>query len=202
MIAAALVPVACGVAASIGMRIGAALCHGVVGFADGPDPVRVPAWAYVAAGVGCGFPIAAHGWPVASVGFACIVIAALAVCCACDLQRGFLPDWCTLGLCAMALGLAVVRHDATALIGTLAIGLPFAALAMSTAGRGMGWGDVKLAAAGGALLGFGASIGAFLVAAVAAYAIARRMRRANRPIPFGAYLATAIAVTFSLVAPG
>ena len=70
-------------------------------------------------------------------------------------------------------------------------------------GRGMGWGDAKLAALGGALLGAREAALAFMLAAVAAAVIARRAACARdiapRPIAFGPYLAAAIVAMLPLV---
>ena len=69
----------------------------------------------------------------------------------------------------------------------------------------MGWGDAKLAALGGALLGAREAALAFMFAAIAAAVIARRsngMRLAGampRPIAFGPYLAAAIVAMLPLV---
>ncbi len=56
----------------------------------------------------------------------------------------------------------------------------------------MGWGDVKLAAFGGALVGIGGITFAVTLAAAAAYFVFAVTGRARRPIAFGPYLAVAI----------
>ena len=71
--------------------------------------------------------------------------------------------------------------------------------ALASRGRGMGWGDVKLAALGGALLGVADATLAYFVAAAVAYVIARRTAGVRRPIAFGPYLAASIAVTLTIV---
>jgi prepilin signal peptidase PulO-like enzyme (type II secretory pathway) len=62
----------------------------------------------------------------------------------------------------------------------------------------MGWGDVKLAALGGALLGMRGAVPAFIVAAIAVYAVARVSGGVRRPIAFGPYLAASIAAALSI----
>jgi prepilin signal peptidase PulO-like enzyme (type II secretory pathway) len=74
------------------------------------------------------------------------------------------------------------------------VALPFALAATLSRGRGMGWGDVKLAALGGALLGAPAATLAFVLAALAAYAGSRFAGDRARPIAFAPYLAGGIAV--------
>jgi prepilin signal peptidase PulO-like enzyme (type II secretory pathway) len=62
----------------------------------------------------------------------------------------------------------------------------------------MGWGDVKLAALGGALLGARDATLAFTCAGLAAYFVARRGGTTRRPIAFGPYLATSILAAVAL----
>jgi prepilin signal peptidase PulO-like enzyme (type II secretory pathway) len=66
----------------------------------------------------------------------------------------------------------------------------------------MGWGDVKLAALGGALLGAQDATLAFLVAGGAAYVVAHRGKRAGKPIAFGPYLAVSIVATLAALPGG
>jgi prepilin signal peptidase PulO-like enzyme (type II secretory pathway) len=71
----------------------------------------------------------------------------------------------------------------------------FAAAALLSHGRGMGWGDVKLATLGGAVLGLEASLVALSLSCLAAaiYGYARGQR--DVPIAFAPYLVAAIALT-------
>jgi len=71
--------------------------------------------------------------------------------------------------------------------------------ALVTRGRGMGWGDAKLAALGGALLGAADATLAFMFAAVAAYVVARLTGGLRNVIAFGPYLATSIAASLALM---
>jgi len=106
------------------------------------------------------------------------------------------PHWDVL---ALVIGLGVAAHDLAPAIGAVVVFVPFAAAALATRGRGMGWGDVKLAALGGALLGVAGATLAFLVAALTAYAIARTTGGLRRTIAFGPYLAASIAATLVIV---
>jgi prepilin signal peptidase PulO-like enzyme (type II secretory pathway) len=76
--------------------------------------------------------------------------------------------------------------------------IPFAVMAWRTKGLGLGWGDVKLVALGGALLGMQTAILAFALAAIAAIVVARVQRRTSEPLAFGPYLVAAIAVPLTM----
>ena len=73
------------------------------------------------------------------------------------------------------------------LVSALIVVVPFALAALLSRGRGMGWGDVKLAAVAGALLGASNALLALALAAFAA-AVGARFRRdagaAPRPLAF------------------
>jgi prepilin signal peptidase PulO-like enzyme (type II secretory pathway) len=86
------------------------------------------------------------------------------------------------------------------LLAAIVPAIPFAIMAWRTKGLGLGWGDVKLVALGGALLGMQTAILAFALAAVAAILIARIQRRTSEPLAFGPYLVTAIALPLAMVA--
>jgi len=124
---------------------------------------------------------------------------ALAGCCAADFACGLLPDPLTLVPLAVVAGAGVAAHDWAPLLSAAVVFVPFAAAALLSRGRGMGWGDAKLAALGGALLGAREAAFAFMLAAVAAAVIARRTTGGRRPIAFGPYLAAAIVAMLPLV---
>jgi prepilin signal peptidase PulO-like enzyme (type II secretory pathway) len=73
----------------------------------------------------------------------------------------------------------------------VAVFLPFAAASLISKGRGMGWGDTKLAALGGAMLGDAALI-AYCAACLGAVAVAYLRKKHTEPIAFGPYLAASI----------
>jgi prepilin signal peptidase PulO-like enzyme (type II secretory pathway) len=63
----------------------------------------------------------------------------------------------------------------------------------------LGWGDVKLAALGGAVLGAQVSVLVFAVASLAAVIVSRfRGVDKNEPIAFAPYLAAAIGVAIPI----
>lgn len=178
------------------------LCSGRVSHADGPEPVRFARWPFAAAGAAIGIALVLHGEPPARLALLAFAVLCLAGCAAADFACGMLPDLLTLAPLAVTVATALAAGDVGTPAAALLVALPFAGTALVTRGRGMGWGDVKLAALGGALLGaFDATV-AFTVAALLAYLLARRSGRTRAPIAFGPYLAGSIAATLAAVAGG
>jgi prepilin signal peptidase PulO-like enzyme (type II secretory pathway) len=62
----------------------------------------------------------------------------------------------------------------------------------------MGWGDVKLAALGGAVLGAGAALIAFAAACLVAVGVAWARGRGAEPIAFAPYLVASIGAALLL----
>jgi prepilin signal peptidase PulO-like enzyme (type II secretory pathway) len=183
----------------IGTLAAGALCAGRTPFDDGPQPVAFRRWPFALAGCCIGAVLAAHGAPPAQLAVLVLVMFALAGGAAADLACGVLPDVFTLGPLALIVGFGFAARDVTPALGAAFAFAPFAAAAIFSRGRGMGWGDVKLAALGGALLGARDATLAFALAAIAAYVIARRTGGARRPIAFGPYLAASIVATLAVV---
>jgi leader peptidase (prepilin peptidase)/N-methyltransferase len=112
-----------------------------------------------------------------------------------DARTGYIPDRVTCATALLALAFAAVAGEAeTALRGGAALGIAMGVLYAITRGRGLGLGDVKLAAAIG--LGFGPGAGMLAVGAAfvlgGAYAVwllvTRRARRGDA-VRFGPFLA-------------
>jgi prepilin signal peptidase PulO-like enzyme (type II secretory pathway) len=191
-----VIPTAFGFAAAawVGMSLGRRLCAGRTPFADGPAPGRArPVLVLLVAG-SVGAAAAMHGLATVPIAVVALVTAALAGCVIADWSCGIVPDALTL----LPLGALIVafafRSDFGPLLAAVLVALPFALAATLSRGRGMGWGDVKLAALGRALLGAPAATLAFVLAALAAYAGSRFAGDRARPIAFAPYLAGGIAV--------
>jgi leader peptidase (prepilin peptidase) / N-methyltransferase len=196
---AALAALAFALAGYGGTLVADALCAGCVPFEDGPAPVSFRrGWFALAAGcIGCA--LALQHEPPAQLAFSALLVLALAGCTAADLRCGILPDMLTLPPLALIVGMGYVRHDVGPAVGGAIVFAPFAVAALVTRGRGMGWGDAKLAALGGALLGAADATLAFMFAAVAAYVVARLTGGLRNVIAFGPYLATSIAASLALM---
>jgi leader peptidase (prepilin peptidase) / N-methyltransferase len=189
------------IAAWLGAVLADAWCANFTPHEDGPKPVAFPRWPFaVAAGI-VGAMASLHGSPALHLAMLLVVVAALAGCAAADMRCGMIPDVFSLGALALVVGLGAFQHDWSPLIGAAIVALPFAAMALISRGRGMGWGDVKLAGVGGALLGAPDAMLAFIPASLAAYVIARRSGGARQPIAFGPYLAGSIILALTLEPP-
>jgi leader peptidase (prepilin peptidase)/N-methyltransferase len=137
----------------------------------------------------------------------CVVLAAATVA---DLQAMVIPDQLTLGGVAAALVIwGVATRDISAVVtGPVLAGLGFGGLLLVAAvlrPDGMGGGDVKLAAAAGAFLGFPATaVAAFLsvvMGGLYALFLLARGRDRRSVFPFGPFIAagTAVAALFGEV---
>lgn len=186
----------------LGALAGSALCAGRVPHDDGPAPITFARWPFPVAGAAIGLALAAHDDPPGRLALLAFAVLGLAGCTAADLACGMLPDLLTLAPLALAILTGLLAHDLAPALGAAFVALPFAAAALLSRGRGMGWGDVKLAALGGALLGAGDAMLAFVLAGIVAYVVSRQNGRARTPIAFGPYLAGSIVATLATVARG
>jgi Flp pilus assembly protein protease CpaA len=182
-----------------GALAAAAVCEGITAFPDGPRPSAPPIWALVAAAAALGAVLGARGVAVCELGLLALVVAVLVACWCSDVTCGILPDLFTLAPLAMLLLFAAVRHEWWSIASSLIPALPFAVSAALSKGHAMGWGDVKLVAFGGALLGAPNAIVAF-GGACALAAVVPRLRggRRDEPIAFAPYLVAMIAVSLPL----
>jgi prepilin signal peptidase PulO-like enzyme (type II secretory pathway) len=154
-----------------------------------PPPALV-----VAAGAVLGAAIVPHassGERIVIMALACLSLSAIIMV---DARFGIIPDLFTIVPLAIVLLLAISQRDWWVLVSTLVPAVPFALLALYSRGVGMGWGDVKLAALGGALLGAELSALTLALACLVAAAIARGLFRTGQAVPLGPYMAVAIAI--------
>ena len=186
-------------AAWTGTFAGERLCAGRVPYEDGPPPVAFGRAPFVAAGACIGIALALRGEPALHIAVLLAVTFALAGAAAADLACGALPDVLTIGPLAIVVASGAASFDWAPALGAACVAVPFALAAIVSRGRGMGWGDVKLAALGGALLGLAGAALAFMLAALVAYGMARRTSSLRRPIAFGPYIAASIAASLTVV---
>lgn len=177
-----------------GVRLGDAVCAGFAPFEDGPHPGQPPVPWLIGACAALGAALVAHGDDPTRLGLAAILVVALVACWCSDVRCGVVPDVFTLTPLAAVILAGVLQQEWWHLFAALVPFVPFAIAAAASKGRGMGWGDVKLAALGGAVLGIGTSMLAFSAACVVAVAIAWFRGRRTEPIAFAPYLVAAIGV--------
>ena len=195
-----VIAVGLGFAASAfaGARYASTLCRSRVPFPDGPAPIDVPEWPFPVIAAAVGVACALHGVSLQQLAVLLPASAALSACALADFRRGFVPDSCTIVPLAAIVVAAVLTRDAFPLIGAAFVGVPFAAAAIFSRGEGMGWGDVKLAALGGALLGARDAFLAVLGACAAAWVWSVLRRRVAKPTALAPYLVTAVAFALAL----
>lgn len=173
----------------------------LVPFADGPKPMALPPWVPVVASALLGALLVYRGAGVATVGIAALVAVPLAAIWFTDARTGLVPDAFTLLPLAIVAGYGAVYRDWWVIVSAVSVFVPFAVAAFASKGKGMGWGDAKLAAFGAAVMGLQPSLLAFGVACLLATIVGSiRFRSERRPIAFAPYLVAAIAGTIVVLA--
>jgi len=138
--------------------------------------------------------VASRGVPI--VPFATLGIVCVALCAAwySDVNFDSIPDWFTLLPLGMVFVVAILQREFSGQMvwNSLIAFLPFGIAAALSKGKGMGWGDSKLAALGGAVLGVNMALLTFAAACLALVAVGWIRGRRTQPIAFAPYLAVAI----------
>ena len=164
------------------------IASGIKPFEDGPRRTTLnPLWA-IAVLLALGIVLVLrHATPVQLACIAAICIPLVAAWYV-DARTGIVPDRCTLVPLIVVAIVAAVTARWVSLFSAFVVFVPFAAAAALSRGRGMGWGDVKLATLCASLIGLMAALPAFAVACLTATAVAYRRDRGTTPIAFGPYL--------------
>lgn len=185
-----------GAAAACGIVAANAILPKLHRFDDAPPAVDFPPAALIAGAAVIGAITGARTPPIDLLVITAIVIVALTAAWYCDAKTGIIPDVFTLAPLGLVVVYGAFNQQWMVLFSAAIMFLPFAILAYISKGRGMGWGDAKLAALGGALLGVSGAVIAFVLASlVAALAAWLKYRRRNAPIAMGPYLVAAIAAS-------
>jgi prepilin signal peptidase PulO-like enzyme (type II secretory pathway) len=187
-------------AAALGCYAARLICLGVEPLPDGPPSGDPHTKIVIAASGVLGAIAAVRGLPPIMLAIFCFVCGILAAIWYADTVRGIVPDVFTL-LPLAAIGIAAGfsgRWDV--IVSALVPTIPFAIVAYASKGRGMGWGDVKLAALGGALLGMQNAVLAFALASIVAIVVSRFRADRTRPMALAPYLVAGIAVPLALQA--
>jgi prepilin signal peptidase PulO-like enzyme (type II secretory pathway) len=183
---------ACGTYLTI--QFAAFLCKDIVPFEDGPRAGKPPVLALVAGSFAVGMLLGMRTSNIPLLAIELVLVVSLAAAWYSDVRCGIVPDYFTLIPLGIVLGVAVLTHQYGPLVSAAVVFLPFGAAAFLSKGRGMGWGDVKLAMLGAAVLPLEAAILAFAAACFVAVVVAVVRNRRSEPIAFAPYLACAIAL--------
>jgi leader peptidase (prepilin peptidase)/N-methyltransferase len=186
-------------AAFLAVQLSAEVCKGIQPFDDGPTPGNPPTlWLIAGAGLVGAVLALRGGMTLPHLALGAVLVSALVAAWYADVLTGIVPDYFTLVPIALFLIVFAVTHDYMRVFQALITAAPFAAVALMSRGRGMGWGDVKLAGLGGVALGWQPMIPFFAMACLVAAAIALFRRRKHEPIAFAPYLAGAIGVALTV----
>lgn len=187
-----------GCVAFFGIVIARAFCREKVPFDDGPTPKQPPVLGLILAAAAFGAANALHGVPFDEMGVLAVVCGIFAAIWYTDVRLGLIPDAFTIAPLIVFCIYAAVRRDWTGIASATLAFAAFGATAAASGGRGIGWGDVKLAAFGGGLLGIETAALAFSAAGLLVGASALLRRRTVKPVAFAPYLISAMVVALWL----
>jgi len=191
----------CMVSAAAGIAIAARICANRTPFDDGPPAGRVSVPLLLALAGVVGALLSMGKLDLLQITLAVIVCGSLAAIWYSDVRCGIVPNIFTLGPLSLAIAAAFFLHEWWAIASCVLVFLPFSIAAFASRGRGMGWGDVKLVALGGAVLGLDAAVLSCVIACAAAVVIALIRGRVHRPIAFAPYLVAAIGISLAWSRP-
>ncbi len=182
----------------VAMQVSNIVCSTVEPAEDGPRSSKPPYAIVTVAGALLGAALMLAGATPLQLGIAAIVVFALAACWCSDALCGFLPDAFTLGPLGALLLFAVAQRNWGLIVSAALVFIPFAVAAYFSRGYGMGWGDAKLVALTGAVLGAPLGYFTLAIACAAAVIIHRFGGRRNEPIAFAPYIAALTGVALPL----
>ncbi|HEY9085981.1 MAG TPA: A24 family peptidase [Candidatus Tyrphobacter sp.] len=179
-------------AATCGVVIAHFVCARFDGHEDGPPAIRLhPAIPIVFFAL-LGIVVGARGGDVAQLGTIALLGIPLVGAWYSDARTGIVPDVFTLApLGIIAIGV-LLHHTWWVAISAIVIFAAFALAATLSRGRGMGWGDAKLAMLGGAALGLPISLLTLAIACFAATVVSVIRSRGAQPIAFAPYIVIAM----------
>ena len=181
-----------------GAIIARRICERTAPLPDGPPAGRPSVVLLTACACLAGLVEGLRGAGVPELTLATLLAWALAGIWYSDVRRGIVPDVFTLAPLALIFAGAAVLHQWGTFASAGIVFVPFAAAALASRGLGMGWGDVKLVALGGAVLGWDTAVLAFGSACAVAVIVALARKRRHEPLAFAPYLVAAIALPLGI----
>lgn len=165
---------------------------------DGPRPVPPPvSFIVISAGL-LGAIIASRGTPPLGYVVFALLTFVLAAIWYCDMRWGVIPDALTIIPLIAVVVLAIVEQSWWTIASAIVPAIPFAIAAAISKGYGMGWGDVKFVALGGAVIGMQSAVLFFAASCFAAVIVSAIQRRGSQPVAFAPYLICGVAASLAL----
>lgn len=189
-----------GAAAYVGVLLACSMTFDTSAVEAAPPHGEPPVLVLIAASALIGATVVPHAAGSAQILLLAILNLVLAGIWCTDVRYGIVPDVFTLVPLGLLVVVALLQHEWGIFLSILLPAIPFAGAAVLSKGIGMGWGDVKLAALGGAVLGPQAAVLAFALACIAAVLVAYARGWRTGPIAFAPYMAAAIAVAVPVAA--
>lgn len=178
--------------AAVGITLAQMLLSRTESLEDGPRRVNLhPAVPVVFMAI-LGIVLAVRGAGTAQLATAALLGVPLIGSWYADSHKGIIPDAFTLLPLAAICIFAFVSHSWMIPVFALVTFVVFACAALLSRGRGMGWGDAKLAGVAGAVLGLPWSFGVLGVACLAATVTSIVRDRGKSPVAFGPYISVCV----------
>ncbi len=127
-----------------------------------------------------------------------LVLVSLAFAVTADLRVGTVPVAVMAPLIALTAAIEIATHQTASVLAACVVLVPFAFASAWTRGRGLGAGDVQIAALGALALSPILGMIAFAGACFGAAGVTLARRSESRRLTFSPYLATTIAVSLAL----
>ncbi len=198
MIAGLLSAIVFACASACGVALAQILCGDVTPLEDAPQPSRLSPLVPIGTFTVLGLVMALrHAGPL-QLGTVALISVPLAGSWYADAKKGIVPDAFTLLPLALIFITIIIHHSWFVAISSIVTGAAFAIAALLSRGRGMGWGDAKLAAVAGALLGLPWSMGVLGAACFAATVVSVVRNRGTQPIAFAPYIVVAVVSAIAL----
>jgi prepilin signal peptidase PulO-like enzyme (type II secretory pathway) len=189
-------------AAACGIVIADLICARIERHADGPTPIRLHPAVPIVLFALLGIVLAARDANMIQLATIALLGIPLIGAWYSDARTGIIPDLFTLLPLAIVAVVVLLHHTWWIAISAGVIFGAFALAATFSRGRGMGWGDAKLAMLSGAALGLQVSLLTLAVACFAATLVSVIRNRGKQPIAFAPYIVVAMLFAIGLSVHG